>query len=99
MKRTMMKSKIHRATVTETNLDYERSSYSPSVETDSTLTRLGIQLVLSGSYANMRAFIYELETADEFVVIDNIQLSEDGGDASSLVVSLELSTYYRTPSS
>ena len=83
----------------ETNLDYERSSYSPSVETDSTLTRLGIQLVLSGTYANMRAFIYELETADEFVVIDNIQLSEGGGDTSSLVVSLDLSTYYRTPSS
>lgn len=82
----------------ETNLDYERSSYSPSVETDSTLTRLGITLVLSGTYANMRAFIYELETAPEFVVIDNIQLSEGGGDTGSLVVSLELSTYYRTPS-
>jgi len=79
----------------ETDLDYERSSYSPSVEADSTLTRLGIQMVLSGPYANMRAFIYELETAPEFIVIDNIQLSEGGGDSGSLVVSLELSTYYR----
>jgi hypothetical protein len=33
-------------------------------------------------------------------VIDNIQLSEGGGDSGSLVVSLELSTYYRgTPAS
>jgi len=83
-----------------TNLDYERSSYSPSVEANSTLTRLGIRMVLSGTYANMRAFIYELETAPEFVVIDNIQLSEGGGNTGSLVVSLELSTYYRgTPAS
>ena len=82
------------------NLDYERSSYSPTVETDSTLTRLGIQMVLSGTYANIRTFIYELETAPEFVVIDNIQLSEGGRDSGSLVVSLELSTYYRgTPAS
>ena len=84
----------------EANLDYERSSYSPTVEADSTLTRLGIQMVLSGTYANIRTFIYELETAPEFVVIDNIQLSEGGGDGGSLVVSLQLSTYYRgTPAS
>jgi Tfp pilus assembly protein PilO len=84
----------------QTNLGYERASYSPSVQTGSTLTRLGIEMVLSGTYANIRSFIYELETAPEFVVIDNIQLSEGGGDTGSLVVSLELSTYYRgTPSS
>ncbi|NOT26629.1 MAG: hypothetical protein HOP16_11060 [Acidobacteria bacterium] len=84
----------------EANLDYERSSYVPTVDTDSTLTRLGIQMVLSGTYGNIRTFIYDLETAPEFVVIDNIQLSEGGGDTGSLVVSLQLSTYYRgTPAS
>jgi Tfp pilus assembly protein PilO len=84
----------------EANLDYERSSYSPTVQGDSTLTRLGIQMVLTGTYANIRTFIYELETAPEFVVIDNIQLSEGRGDGGSLVVSLQLSTYYKgTPAS
>lgn len=83
----------------ETNLNYERSSYSPSTETGSTLTRLDIQMVLSGAYADIRTFIYEIETAPEFLVIDNIQLSE-GGDADVLVVSLQLSTYYhRAPTS
>ena len=42
---------------------------------DSTLTRLQIQMVLTGSYADMRAFIHQLETAPEFVVIDNVQLA------------------------
>ena len=79
----------------EANLQYERASYEPSVEAGSTLTRLRIQMVLSGSYADMRDFIYQLETAPEFVVIDNVQLAEGGDGAGSLVVTLDLSTYYR----
>jgi len=79
----------------ESNLQYERSSYEPTVEKDSTLTRLQIQMILSGSYADMRDFIYELETAEEFVVIDNVQLAEGSEDNGSLVVTLDLSTYYR----
>ena len=79
----------------EANLQYERASYEPSVEAGSTLTRLRIQMVLSGSYADMRDFIYQLETAPEFVVIDNVQLAEGGDGAGSLVVTRDLSTYYR----
>jgi len=78
----------------ETNLDYERASYTPSKEAGGTLTRLAIQLVLSGAYADIRAFVHEIEAAPEFIVIDNIQLGE-GGDPNTLVVSLQLSTYYR----
>ena len=77
------------------NLRYERASYDPSVERDSTLTRLQIELVLSGTYADVRDFMYQLETAPEFVVIDNVQLAEDSDDDGSLVVTLDLSTYYR----
>jgi Tfp pilus assembly protein PilO len=79
----------------ESNLQYERSQYAPKVEDGSTLTRLQIQMVLSGTYAEMRGFIYQLETAPEFVVIDNIQLAEGGDGDGSLVVTLDLSTYFR----
>lgn len=79
----------------ESNLQYERASYDPTIERDSTLTRLQIDMVLSGSYANMRDFIYQLETAPEFVVIDNVQLAEGSDGDGSLVVTLDLSTYYR----
>jgi Tfp pilus assembly protein PilO len=78
----------------DSKLQYERASYAPGVESDATLTRLQIQMVLSGSYADMRTFIYQLEAAPEFVVIDNVQLAE-GGDSGSLVVTLDMSTYYR----
>jgi Tfp pilus assembly protein PilO len=79
----------------ESNLTYERATYAPVAETGSTLTRLQIQLVLSGTYANMRDFIYQLETASEFVVIDNVQLAEGADGSGSLVVTLDVSTYFR----
>jgi Tfp pilus assembly protein PilO len=77
------------------NLQYERSSYDPSIDTGSTLTRLQIQMVLSGSYADMRDFIYRLEAAPEFVVIDSVQLTAARSETGSLVATLRLSTYYR----
>jgi Tfp pilus assembly protein PilO len=83
----------------ESNLEYERSSYAPQTDNDSTLTRLQIQMVLAGTYAEMRDFIYQLETAPEFVVIDNIQLAEGGEATGSLVVTLDLSTYFRVAAS
>ncbi len=82
----------------ESNLRLESGSYEPVTERGSTLTRLKIQLVLSGTYGDMRAFIHQLETAPEFVVIDNVELAE-GADGGPLGVTLELSTYYRNAAS
>lgn len=78
----------------ESDLVFERDQYEPVAERDSTLTRLRISMVLSGSYDGIRTFIHHLESAPEFVVIDNVELAE-GADGGSLVVTLDLSTYYR----
>ena len=76
------------------NLRYTRASAEPVTDRNSTLTRLKIEMSLSGSYANFRTFIHQLESASEFVVIDNVELAE-GADGGTLEVKLELSTYYR----
>jgi Tfp pilus assembly protein PilO len=78
----------------QSGLEFERAGYDPMPERNSTLTRLNITMVLSGSYANIRTFIYQLEAAPEFVVIDNVALTE-GSEGGQLVVTLQLSTYYR----
>jgi Tfp pilus assembly protein PilO len=65
---------------------------------DSTLTRLHVQLVVAGDYGDIRSFIHELEAAPEFIVIDNIQLQEDSDESGALVLTLDLSTYYRAGS-
>lgn len=77
------------------NLQYERSLNERVEERNSTLSRLKTQMILSGSYTAMRTFIHELETASEFVVIDNVSLAEEDTSGGSLVVTLDLSTYYR----
>ena len=79
----------------ESNLRFESGSYRPTDERGSTLTRLKIELVLAGSYADIRTFVHALESSPEFVVIDNMELAE-GAEGGNLAVMLELSTYYRT---
>jgi Tfp pilus assembly protein PilO len=64
---------------------------------ESTLERFVSKISLAGSWDDIRGFIYELETAAEFIVIDNVEIAE-GLDANSpLALSMEISTYYRAP--
>lgn len=79
----------------DANLRYERGVYDAVEERGSTLHRLKIEMSLGGSYAAIRDFIHQIETAPEFVVIDNVALTEDDTETGSLAVTLELSTYYR----
>jgi len=59
-----------------------------------TLKRLTTRIVLQGDYESIRAFIYELEQAPQFVVIDQVTLVEaEAGEPVTLTVTL--STYYR----
>jgi Tfp pilus assembly protein PilO len=72
-----------------------RSSEPEEAERNSSLRRLKILMTLAGDYEDMRQFIYQLETAPEFVVIEDIALSEAGEPGSPLVLTVELSTYYQ----
>lgn len=58
------------------------------------LARLAIHVVLQGDYENLRRFIYELESAPEFVIIDDVTLTQSD-QAKPLTLALALSTYYR----
>jgi Tfp pilus assembly protein PilO len=80
----------------EAGLRYVRGSTATTDERSSTLVRLKSQMELVGPYASVRSFIHQLDAAPEFVVIDNIQLTEDD-EGSDLRVQLDLSTYYRKP--
>jgi hypothetical protein len=76
-------------------LRYGRASSEPVTGRDSKLTQLKVELTLGGSYASVRAFLHDLETAPQFVVIDNVVLAESAGD-DQVELTLNLSTYYRS---
>jgi Tfp pilus assembly protein PilO len=78
------------------NLTYQRGSVREEQDEDSRLARLRLTMVLAGSYSDVRRFIYQLETAPEFVVIEHVALAQGQERSSPLVLNLEVSTYYRT---
>jgi Tfp pilus assembly protein PilO len=78
------------------NLRYGRAQSEPVFVKDSKLTQLKVELSLGGSYAGVRAFLHSLETAPQFVVIDNVVLAESGDSDDRVDLTLTLSTYYRS---
>jgi Tfp pilus assembly protein PilO len=66
---------------------------------DKRLRGLRVGMQLTGTYAAMRTFIYQLETAPEFVIIENVQLSEGTTDEGLLRVNVQVATYYRSAAS
>ena len=79
----------------KTNVKYEQSRYEPEApKKDERLGRLKIHVGLQGDYESFRQFLYELESAPEFVILDNFQLSQSEAN-KPLTLLLELSTYYR----
>lgn len=81
--------------VRKNNLERTRSQTHVTTIRESSLERLEIQLTVEGNYEDLRRFIYDLETAPFFVVIDSLQI-EQGRDAGKpVVLQLGLATYYR----
>jgi Tfp pilus assembly protein PilO len=62
------------------------------------LDRFEIAIVLEGDYANVRRFIHTLETAPEFIVIDEMSIEQGRTEGSQLTLTLTAATYYRTTS-
>ena len=78
------------------NLGFQRGETAIEPQRERTLQRLRTQVVLSGSWNDVRSYIYQLETAPEFVVIDNVELAEAATGDAALVVTVDLSTYFRS---
>jgi hypothetical protein len=75
----------------------ERRTEADPVTRTTRLGRLKIHAVFQGEYEGLRHFIYQLEGAPEFVIIDAVTLSQPDA-AKPLQLSLELSTYFRLES-
>jgi hypothetical protein len=79
----------------KTNVKYEQRRLTvDEVEKDALLGHLNIRMGLSCDYESFRAFIYQLETAQEFVIIDDVTLAE-ANQNEPLALTVNLSTYFR----
>lgn len=73
----------------------QRRASAGSREDGSLLARLRVSMLLNGAYRDIRRFVHAIETAPEFLVIDEIFLRQGGEAEAGEVLGLELSTYYR----
>ena len=78
----------------DTGLVVERRSNLLERETDSVLGRLSTTVVLSGEYEDIRRFVFALETSPEFIVIEEIVLSQAEQSRRGLVLTLSAATYF-----
>jgi Tfp pilus assembly protein PilO len=76
------------------NLVLERRSSVSEKVRDSPLTNLSTTMVLAGEYEDIREFIYEMETAPEFILIESVVLGQRNGSDDELVLTLGVSTYF-----
>lgn len=79
----------------EFNLRPARTGSEPEADRESALAKLTVTMVVAGDYRDIREFIYELESSPEFVVIDNVALAQSEATNAPLVLTIEVSTYYR----
>ena len=77
------------------NLRLERQTSDPQPQRESQLVKYTYRASLSGEYRNIRRFIHELETAPEFLVLENVELSQSEVANRGLNVTVEIATYYR----
>jgi Tfp pilus assembly protein PilO len=79
----------------QSGLRLERETADPRAQRDSDLVKFNYRAALSGDYRSIRRFIHALETAEEFLVLENVELSQSEVENRGLNVNVEIATYYR----
>jgi Tfp pilus assembly protein PilO len=81
----------------QSNVKLEHGTNEVSREKGSSLSKLTTRYTLTGDYRDVRHFIYALETAPEFMVLENIGLTSASDQQSrSVAMNLEIATYFRS---
>jgi hypothetical protein len=79
----------------KTDVRYQaRTASIEGAERDAKLGHMKLTMVLQGDYRNIRQFIYELESAPNFVIIDDLTITEKSADEAQ-TLTLNMSTYFR----
>lgn len=80
----------------EFGVAFDRVQYENEAIEDGALERFGTVIPLSGGYTNLRKFIQAIETSENFLVIERVQLGT--GKTSDLVeLNITVATYFIAP--
>jgi Tfp pilus assembly protein PilO len=77
------------------NLEPSRRNTNVEPAKGKTVERMRATMSLQGSYEDIRRFIHEVESGEDFIVIDSVALRQGVDTGGPLTLDLTLSTYYR----
>ena len=79
-------------------LEFAASNAAQAPIRESRLSRASATVSLLGRYPNIRQFLHAVESAEEFIVIERVELSETAQESAgtSLNVQLQVASYYPT---
>jgi len=79
----------------KTGVRYEaRTASNEDSEKSDKLGHMKLTMVVQGDYRNIRQFIYELESAPNFVIIDDLTITEKSANEPQRLT-INMSTYFR----
>jgi hypothetical protein len=92
--RRLLRDKLEQL-IEKSNVRRQIDIYDTKPERNSDLGKMTATVTLTGDYGNIRRFVYALETSPEFLVIENVALSQDTEHNQALNVTVKIATYYR----
>jgi len=81
----------------EARVNFESSTAGYETVRESKLQKVKTHVILRGDYQDIRRFLYVLETAQQFVIVENVELGQSGASQANqgtLEVGLDVATYY-----
>ena len=78
------------------NLRWRAGVFDAAPVRDSQLMKFTAEVTLVGEYADIRRFLYEVETSEEFIIVEKVALSQPNATqgGGQLEVALSVSTYF-----
>lgn len=82
----------------EARVQFQTSQADQQELQDSRLQRIACHLTLRGDYQDIRRFLYNLETAQQFIIVEKVELAQQGQSQQNangfLEVGLDVATYF-----
>ncbi|MBI4745726.1 MAG: type 4a pilus biogenesis protein PilO, partial [Deltaproteobacteria bacterium] len=77
------------------NLLIESASYQPSPVKDSGLVLVTVSMPVTGSYADIKRFVYDLETSPISFIIENLSLGSGKGQEGDISLNLTIAAHFK----
>lgn len=75
-------------------LGFKAGSYSPSTVSGTTINKYAISFTVSGEYGRVKKFLYDLETINHLLVVEEVTLSKGSVMQYGTALTIRVSTYY-----